>query len=108
MILGSSGFSVVNDSPPNTNTREPEAAMAWPERPLGEGPIFWNMYHRELEILNAAKSPKSLPSTPRPPKTYITSSTKAAAWPSRGTGINPMQVNSRHVREGTSKHHVSL
>jgi len=40
-----------------------------------------------LEILNAAKSSRSLPSTPRPPKTYMTSSTSVAAWPSRGTGM---------------------
>ena len=40
-----------------------------------------------LVILKAARSSRSLPSTPLPPKTYMTSSTKVAECPSRGTGI---------------------
>jgi hypothetical protein len=125
MRLWSSIFEGENDSPPKTNTRVPIEAIACPDRPLGEGPIFWNMYHRWsgmknfnrvehqrqlyiLEILKAARSPRSLPSTPLPPKTYTTSSTRAAAWPSRGDGINPIHCNSDHLRVLISKAHVSL
>ena len=61
--------------------------MLCPDLGDGEGPIFWNVYHRLVDILNAAKSPRSAPSSVRPPKIYITSSTIAAAWPSRGAGM---------------------
>ena len=46
---------------------------------------------RELlpRILKAQRSPRPLPSGPRPPKTYITSPTSEAAQPSRGTGMYP-------------------
>lgn len=106
------------DSPPSTKTCLPNAAMACPLRPEGAGPIFWNIYHRRskvpcripeirllgvlngmcsLDILKAAKSPRSFPLTSLPPKMYIVSSTRAAACPSRGTGIYPMHCNSDQV-----------
>ena len=49
MMVGSSGFAGFSDSPPkppSTKTREPIDAMACPERAVGAGPIFWNIYHR--------------------------------------------------------------
>ena len=47
-IDGSSGLvGFINSAPrpPSTKTRGPMDAMACPERGLGAGPIFWNMYH---------------------------------------------------------------
>lgn len=44
-IEGTSSCLVV-DSPPRTNTLVPIHDMAWPQRAVGDGPIFWNMYHR--------------------------------------------------------------
>jgi hypothetical protein len=46
MTLRSFSLDGGNDSPPRTNTLAPTEAMACPERPLGDGPIFWNMYQR--------------------------------------------------------------
>ena len=48
-IVGSSGLVGFMNSaprPPSTKTRGPMDAIACPERGLGAGPIFWNMYHR--------------------------------------------------------------
>lgn len=67
-----------------------------------------NIANYSLVILNAARSPKSLPSTPRPPNMYMTSFTRAAACPSRGLGIKPMHLSSAHVRVLVSKAQVSL
>ena len=61
-----------------------------------------------LDTLKAPRSPRSFPSTPLPPKTYTTSSTIAAEWPSRGEGMKPMQVNSVHVLVLVSNAQVSL
>lgn len=55
--------------------------------------MFWNEYHRLVVIRNAARSPRSMPSSVRPPKMYMTSLTRAAACPSLGVGMNPMQSN---------------
>ena len=74
-------------SPPTTTTDWPTAVMLWPERGEGDGPIFWKVYHRREVIRKAAKSPRSAPSSVRPPKMYMTSPTKEAACPSRGTGM---------------------
>ena len=84
-------------SPPRTTICFLYAVMLWPDRADGDGPIFWNVYQRRLEILNAARSPRSAPSSVRPPKTYMTSSTIVAAWPSLGAGMYPMQSNWVHV-----------
>lgn len=65
----------------------PAAVMLCPERGDGDGPMFWKVYQRREPIRNAARSPRSFPSSVRPPNTYMTSSTRHAAWPSRGTGI---------------------
>jgi hypothetical protein len=46
MTLVSSLLVIPKASPPRTKTRVPDDAMAWPDLPLGAGPIFWNMYHR--------------------------------------------------------------
>jgi hypothetical protein len=46
IIPWSSPLVGVKDSPPRTKTLPPMEAMACPERPLGAGPMFWNMYHR--------------------------------------------------------------
>ena len=43
---GSSASERVNDSPPSTNTLSPTEAIACPERPLGDGPMFPNIYQR--------------------------------------------------------------
>ena len=74
-------------SPARTTICLPKAVMLWPDRGDGDGPMFWNVYQRREVILNAAKSPKSVPSSVRPPNMYITSSTKAAECPSRGVGM---------------------
>lgn len=37
---GSSDLGAEKDSPPRTKTREPAVAIAWPDRPFGDGPIF--------------------------------------------------------------------
>lgn len=42
----SSGLDNPKVSPPKTNTRVPDDAIACPERPAGLGPIFWKVYHR--------------------------------------------------------------
>lgn len=84
-------------SPPTTTIVFPTVVMLCPERGEGDGPMFWNVYQRRVVILNAAKSPKSAPSSVLPPKTYMTSSTSAAAWPSRGDGMYPMQSNRDHM-----------
>jgi hypothetical protein len=49
IIIGSSDFWDVKDSPPRTNTRDPAVAIECPERPLGAGPMFWNMNQRLSE-----------------------------------------------------------
>jgi hypothetical protein len=61
--------------------------MLCPERAEGLEPIFWNMYQRREEMRKAARSPRSVPSCRRPPKMYMVSLTRAAAWPSRGAGM---------------------
>src|SRR5882757_5961400 len=61
-----------------------------------------------LDILNAAKSLRSFPSTPRPPNMYITLPTMAAAWPSRGEGMKPMHCNSVHFPVCMLNDQVSL
>lgn len=45
MTLASSDLAGVNDSPPKTSTLVPIEAIACPDRPLGDGPMFWNIYH---------------------------------------------------------------
>lgn len=74
-------------SPASTTIDLPTVVMLWPDRGEGEGPMFWNVYHLRDDILKAAKSPKSVPSSVRPPKMYITSPTRAAACPSRAEGM---------------------
>jgi hypothetical protein len=46
MTVGSSALEGANDSPPRTKTLGPTEAMECPDRPLGAGPMFWNMYQR--------------------------------------------------------------
>ena len=86
----------------------PTDVMLWPERGDGDGPMFWKVYQRRELIRNAAKSPRSFPSSVRPPNTYMTSSTKDAAWPSRAAGIYPIQSSRDHLFTDGSKHHTSL
>lgn len=66
-------------SPPRTTMDLPTVVMLWPDRDEGDGPMFWKVYHRRDDSLKAARSPKSVPSSVRPPNTYMTSSTRAAA-----------------------------
>ena len=65
-------------SPARTMICLPNAVMLCPERGEGDGPIFWKEYHLLVEMRNAARSPRSTPSSVRPPKMYITSLTRAA------------------------------
>lgn len=83
-------------SPAMTIICLPNAVMLCPDLGDGAGPIFWKEYHRRVEMRKAARSPRSIPSSVRPPKIYITSFTKAAACPSRGVGMNPTQSNWAH------------
>ena len=53
--------------------------------------MFWKVYHLFEVMRNAARSPRSVPSSVLPPKIYITSLTNAAEWPSRGAGMYPIQ-----------------
>lgn len=77
-------------SPARTMICLPTVVMLCPDRGLGLGPMFWKVYHLRDEIRKAARSPRSVPSSVRPPKMYITSPTRAAACPSRADGIYPM------------------
>jgi len=45
-MLFSSGLDGPNPSPPRTNTLVPDDAIACPDLPLGDGPMFWKVYHR--------------------------------------------------------------
>jgi hypothetical protein len=74
--VGSRGAEL--GSPARTMICLPCAVMLCPDRGEGEGPIFWKVYHRLEVMRNAARSPRSVPSSVRPPKTYITSLTSAA------------------------------
>jgi len=40
MSAVSSACVPADDSPPSTKTRVPLEAMAWPDRPVGLGPMF--------------------------------------------------------------------
>src|SRR6266436_1850597 len=61
-----------------------------------------------LDRLRAIRSPKLVPSTARPPKTYMRSSTRTAPWPARGDGMDPVHCNSVHFRVEMSNDQVSL
>ncbi len=116
-----------DDSPPTTKICVPWEAMAWPNLLLGLGPMFWNMYHcwagchmwtKSACIFNmpnylldnskAIKSLKSHLSMPHPPKTYITSLTRAMAWPSCGYRMYPVHCSSVHFCVESSNNQVSL
>jgi hypothetical protein len=61
-----------------------------------------------LDKFKAAKSPKVFQFCERPPKTYITSPRRTAAWPVRGDGMDPVHCNSVHFRVEMSNDQVSL
>src|SRR6266403_4378428 len=61
-----------------------------------------------LDKLRAVRSPRLVPSMAYPPKTYITSSTRTAACPARGDGMDPVHCSSVHFRVEMSNDHVSL
>ncbi len=67
-----------------------------------------NMPNHLLDKLRAVRSPSMVPSMARPPKTYITSSTRVAACPARGDGMDPVHCSSVHFRVKMSNDHVSL
>ena len=67
-----------------------------------------NMSNHLLDKFKAVRSPRLVLSMTRPPKTYITSSTRTAACPIRGDGIDPVHCSSVHFRVEMSNDQVSL
>jgi hypothetical protein len=61
-----------------------------------------------LNKLKAVRSPNPVSSGASPPKTYITPSTRIAAWSVRGDGMDPVHCSSVHFRVEMLNDQVSL
>src|SRR6266849_11065724 len=67
-----------------------------------------NMLNYLLDKFNAVRSPRMVPSSVSPPKTYITSPTRTAECFPRGHGMGPVHCSSVHVRVEMLNDQVSL
>src|SRR4051794_17065418 len=70
MLSSAGSLGAELGSPAITMICLPKAVILCPDRGDGAGPMFWNEYQRRVVMRNADRSPRSIPSSVRPPNTY--------------------------------------